>query len=642
VSDVLPFNQDSPMAPYVQQWLDVLQVARRRKAGFDEDADEAMSFYSGSHDWMWEQGNVNGWYGGSDMPQPDFRMTINKTYEAVSIFGPGLYYQNPHRQVNPRRGVEMPIELFGDVYNDPQAAMAYEQYMMELQQTGAVDDARAKLLETYLNYTPNELRLKMHMRRMIDEAIIKGMGVLWTEITTRPDGSRMVGSFWENINNLLIDGDMDTIEDAQWVARRCIHPVWEVEEEYGLPRGTVKPNYESMTQQGRIKSVFGSESERSRGRTNDLVEYWKIYSKMGMGDLMGQQARGQFHEKMRGQLDDLGRNCYLVVAKGVPYPLNIPPWVQESENFDDVFMAVQWPTPYWLDNRWPFTPLRWRDTPGQLWPTGLIKPAIGELRAINWIASALMGKIRTTSRDFIVTLKQVDKELKRAINEGGDLTHLELESAVGDNINHAIQFLQHPEMNSDIYRCLELFMGFFDKRTGLLPQLYGESGRTQDRSATESRLKQSNIDIRRDDMAEMVEECATQVARAEAICARWHLTGEDVMPVLGKHGAMMWESLISQAPIGTILSETEYRIEAGSAKKPNKDRDADNMTQAMQTLSNTLTQYAFTTGDTNPLNELVRQWGIAMDMDVSGMLIPPLQLAPPEEEGEEEPAQTGE
>ena len=61
--------------------------------------------------------------------------------------------------------------------------------------TRLIDRIRGILLEFYLNYTPTELDLKANSRRAIDEGIIKGMGVLWTELY-KPQGAdfQLVGS----------------------------------------------------------------------------------------------------------------------------------------------------------------------------------------------------------------------------------------------------------------------------------------------------------------------------------------------------------------------------------------------------------------------------------------------------------------
>lgn len=627
------FDQSNPMKSVRQAWLNVLHGARSRRESFDEQYDEAMGFFTGNASWMWDKQAINGWYRGSDLPQPDCRITVNKTYEAVSIFGPNLYYQNPHRTVSTRNGVELPITAFGDP-NDPNVQMYYQQLVQMAQQTSGPPMVRSKLMESYLNYTPNELGLVKHMRRCIDETMISGLSCVFTEVY-KPPGSqvKLVGSFWETNRNILIDGDVDVIEDAMWIARRRIKPVWQIEQERGYPRGVIKGNCESLMEEARRKGTYDSSYMRESGRTNDCLEYWEVYSKMGMGDLMTQN---EMPEALRGVFDQFGPYVFLEVSQGVEWPLNLPPWLTEQAvDPQAIFDAVQWPTPFWRDGRWPCAFLRWRDTIGELYPMGLIEPAIGELRGINWIASHLMDKVRVTSRDFVVTLKKAGKKIENAIKNGGSMTHIELDSSVGDDIRKVVQFLQHPQMQGDIWKVLQLWMSFFDKRTGLNEYMYGMNvGGVQSRSAQDAAGKKQASSIRPDDMARTVELFCTEAARMEAIGARWHLTGRDVAPALGPHGAMLWDQYISQAPIDVFLQESEYRIEADSARRPTKDTRTEQVAQAVQVWAPILERYAQGTGQMGPINALIAGWAETQDMDPKPLLMsapapPPPVAGPP-------------
>lgn len=629
--------ENGKLKSLVSQWLNVIHLARKAKENFDEDADELMGFYDGNHSFMWDRKNTtkDAWWRDDVVSPPSFRVTINKAYEAVSIFGPHLYNQNPFRSVNPRRPLELDPNVFGDLSVDPmtgmpvnpQAMMMAQQAQMMAQQRGTVDKTRASLMQGLLNYTPVELDLKRHMRIGIDESIIKGMGTWWTEVTTKPGSNRkLVGTFWSNSESLLFDGDVTEWEDAQWIARKCIEPVWQVEDDRGYPRGTLKANMESLRAQGANKVREYERYDRQTGKTNDLMVYWRLYSKMGMGDLLSSAP-----PEVRGSLDQLGKYVYLELADGVDYPLNLPPWIQESGNTEVIFEALQWPTPFWADGQWPCTVLAFKRVPGKLYPISILKPAVGELRAINWIAACILGKIRTTSRDFIATVSKVSKDFKDAIRRGGDLTHLELENASGQDVRQIVQFLQHPEMNADIWRSLELFIGFFDRRTGLNELLYGESSR-QLRTAEEAKVKSQGANIRPNDMSDQVDDISREIARKEALASRWHLAGEDVRPLLGDVEAMLWDQFVASAPLDEIMREMEYTIESGSARRRNSENDADVLAQVVQAMGPVFGQYAFTTGDTNPLNQLMARWVDSMGGDPDTLMLPPVQMAPPPQE----------
>lgn len=621
--------------PICSAWNGKINLALGvKKRRFQDDADEASRFFNGPHEFIYGAKYATGSKGfqlsnEEDLPEPTFKMTVNRVAEMVQLFGPVLYHRNPVRQVNPRKPPMPPVEMFGDP-NNPVTQMLYLQTKMVVDQERAQDKARAQILEFYLNYTPNELGLKDECRCAIDEAIIKGMGVLWTELYY-PKGSKikMVGSFYDTVDNLVVDPDLETIRDAQWIARKCIHPLWMVEQEYGLKPGSLRGNMESYNSQGTSQVDDDADYERRRGLSNDLLMYYKVWSRMGIGArLSGQGASQNFLEQLRPTLDQLGDYCYLVIVPECPFPLNLPPELVNAHGADqEILRRLEWPTPFWADDEWPCTPIIFHEVPRSIWPMSHLKPALGEMKFLNWAYSFLAAKIRTTSRDFIAVQKSAAEELKTAIQAGTDLSMVEITGDDGP-ISEIVQFLQHPQFNGDIWKVIQAIEQNFEKRVGLTELIYGMSGK-QMRSATEAETKQQQIQVRPDDMAQKVEEAMTQVARKEAIAARWHLDPQDVAPMMGPVGAQMWANLVMGADMFEVVHQLDYRIEAGSTRKPNKERDAQNMQQALQILFAPLMQFAMQTGNFNPVNALIADWAKTIDLDPEKYLFQPPPMPMP-------------
>lgn len=626
---------DSPLQPVVGGWMNKIhQAMEHKRQRFGRDAEEAMQFLTGPYDWLYGDGTKDRHFRlpmpeDGETPLPGFQMTFNKSAELVALFGPSLYHRNPVRQVNPRKFPVIPPEVFGPgVGVDPAATQMYQQYMAQQNQLTAVDSVRAQLLSTYLNYTPTALDLKTESRWAIDEAIIKGMGCLWPE-TYQPAGApyKLAGSFYDSVDNLQIDPDMESLREAKWVARRCVHPVWEVERMYNLPPGTLRGGLESYSQTADVDANPDGDYRRKRGETNDLLVYWKVYSKMGLGGRMKGVA-----EHMRAPLEQFGDFCFLAITDGLPYPLNLPPALTDTPGNEQAIMAaVRWPTPFWADDAWPFVPVYFNSVPRSPWPMSILSPAMGELKFLNWAYSFIAGKIATTCRDFIAMLKSAGEEMKQRVLSGRDLTLLEIETE-HKTISEVVQFLQHPPFNGDIWKVIEAVTESFERRTGLTELMYGQTGR-QLRSAEEANLKKEQTNIRPDDMANKVEDAMSSVARAEALAARWHLSPQDVQPVLGPVGAQFWEQYVYSANPAEIIHSLEYRIEANSARKPNKDRDAANMRDVMQNVFTPLLQACMAVGDFTPVNRLIEKWGETLDMDLAGLGIqfpnvPPPQSAP--------------
>jgi hypothetical protein len=636
---------EDALRPIVGGWNAKLKLAwDYKKNEFQQDADEAQSFYNGPYDFLygWRGAAARGsfTYSGNedDLPAPAFRMTVNKVAELIQIFGPVLYHRNPTRKVNARKPPMFPITLLGDP-NDPNVQVQYQQIQQQVAQQGTQDAARSVLLEAYLNYTPGALDLKTESRRAIDEALIKGMGLLWTEIY-QPAGSqmKMAGSFYDTVDNLLIDPDFETIRDAKWVSRKHTQPYWEVEARFGLKPDTLrsKASFQSYGAQALTAANPEGEYRTKQGLTNDLVVWHEIYSKMGIGGFME-----GVDDNMKEPMQQYGQYCYLCICEDLPYPLNIGEdlanvMVPSEDQLEQMTLAtalpeiqqrLQWPIPFWADDDWPFEAIIFHEIPRKVWPMSHIKPAMGELKFLNWAYSFLAGKIKTACRDFLVIMKSASEDMKDKIKTGQDYTLIELEALYG-SIEKTVQFLQHPTFNPEIYKIIQGIEKNFEKRTGLTELAYGMSGQ-QLRSAQEADVKRDQMNVRPDDMSDKVENAMTNVARKEALAARWFIKGPDVAPVFGQIGATWWDALVVNSNPAEIIHQLEYRIEAGTTRKPNVALEQSNMQQAMQTLFPFLSGHGAATGDFGPVNALISQWAKSMNFDASPFLIQPPPPPPP-------------
>jgi len=432
----------------------------------------------------------------------------------------------------------------------------------------------------------------------------------------------------------MLDPDAENYRDIKWMARRRVRPCWEVEREFGLPPGSLKKHgsMESHSQQSVVATSPDGDYRRKQGLTADLCVYWEVYSKMGLGGrLTGMDPN------VRDKFDMVGDYIFLAITENVPYPLNLPPPLCDlfkegneqmlQQSLPEINARLQWETPYWADSTWPMTPIVFHWRPKKLWPMSHMKPGIGELKFLNWAWSFLASKVRIASRDFIAIAKAAGEEVKNSIRHGADYTVIEIDNLTGA-IDNMVKFLQHPGFNPEIYNVIQGVSDNFEKRVGLTELIYGMSAR-QMRSAQEAQIKSDAINVRPDDMANQVEDAMTDVARKEAFVARWHLTGQDVVKVLGQTGAMLWDQIVAPADPADILYSLEYRIEAGSARKPNRALEVENMRQAMQNMFQPLFQYAQGTGDMAPLNALIIDWAKSIDLNVDAYQLQPPPPPPP-------------
>jgi len=667
-------SDQNPLRPICKGWLEKIKLAEKHKKPFSDDAEEAMNFFAGDPNFMWENQYARGERGyNKGIDPPAFRMQINRVWEAVRLFTAVIHHRNPQRQVTPKQYPIVPPQMLGVMPQPPVPQMgpdgqpvigpngqpvmmpdpAMQQYQQGMQNQGMMLQRRkvvSDLLGAYLNYTPNELNLKHHSRKVVEEAFIKGAGVWWHELYQAPGGeNKMAGSFYDSVDNLVWDMDADEFEDIRWCARKRVQPVDEVAAKFNLNREDLKGHLESYASQS-DRHRRGYETEKKRGKTNDLICYWEIYSKTGFGDRLKDADKA-----MRGKFDQLGPNCYICIAEGVDFPLNLPPSMLQEEVDEtgvpqNFFMAAQWPIPFWAEpNGWPFTLLAWHGKPGYSWPISLIRPGIGELRFINWAMSFLATRIASSSQTLIGVAKSADPDMKAKLlekSEGG-FKIVEISEAIGRNVNDVISVFNLPGVSSDMYQIISEVTALFDRRVGLTELIYGMS-RNQFRSAAEAQVKAEQISVRPDDYANILEDALSEVARKEALLARWHIYPQDVAPVLGPMAAQAWQMHVQGESPDAIVREYSYRVEAGSVKKPNVATKIENLNNFMQ-IAMPVAQGLMQAGKPEVFNGLLTKWGEANQMDVSEFLVPPppppqpQQQGPPQQEGppEEAPPEEG-
>jgi hypothetical protein len=101
----------------------------------------------------------------------------------------------------------------------------------------------------------------------------------------------------------------------------------------------------------------------------------------------------------------------------------------------------------------------------------------------------------------------------------------------------------------------------------------------------------------------------------------------------------VWVQSVQTLSLDQLAREYEYRIESGSARKPNKAGKVEALQIALQTMGPVL-QGLLAQGVVGPWNALMADYCDAIDIDPSGYLVPeppppqpPAQQLPPSPEG---------
>jgi len=245
--------------------------------------------------------------------------------------------------------------------------------------------------------------------------------------------------------------------------------------------------------------------------------------------------------------------------------------------------------------------------------------------------SFLATRIMVSCKTMIGVAKAAGDDIKDQIlrHEESGFSLIELSETLGRSVDEIVSVFQLPPVSGEIWQVLQAVSEQFDKRVGLTELVYGMT-RNQFRSAAEAQVKSEQISVRPDDMANALEDSMSELARKEAMAARWLLQGADVQHVLGPLGASAWEQGIQQLRLHEVAREFEYRIEAGSARKPNKASKVEQMQMALQTLGPVL-QGLMQQGIVDPWNALITDWAKSLDIDPTNYLVPPPPPAPPQQ-----------
>jgi hypothetical protein len=556
-------------------WKTLIKIAVERKKDFATNAAEAMRFYgSRNHNFMFEG-------------RPDFMVTVNKVYELVSLFGPHLYSQDPKRNV-------IPSET-----GNPQIAEA---------------------LNRFLNYTPGEFGLKTNSQQGINDALISGRGCLFTGIQGKTGFPVSVA---EHSSNILVDPSSDIWYNGWFVIRiRRDRPLWDIAEKFGshvaerLRETSAEAADELLGKpiEHRDPGFDAEASGKVKRYDAPRATYVEVYSKMGVG-LRGVKAD-----------DDAW-------VKGKDSPPNVVVVFEPTKNV--VFHIGPWPIPFWADDNkhsWPISLVDPAESRDVTWPISLITPALGEQRWLNWAATYLLAQTKVTSRLILVTPTNIPTALETVLKGNKTNVVVKADTTDPDVLKTWITKIELPQLDPQFIPQMRYVEELFEKATGLHEIMYGQTQK-QYRSAEEARLKGSFTRARIDAIVERVEDWQSEVARKEAIAARWLLDGPAIAPIVGPELAQAWD-YYRQGDLQSMIREYDYSIISGSMRKRTPQYRADVAGEALERFGEIWIQ----TQNIEALNQQMLEWYRAQGVpNPQRFMLKALPPPPQEEQPEPQP-----
>jgi len=624
-------------------WMEQIDAARVAKKNFQEIGDICYNFYQKASGFMWEP-KFKGKYL-PDVDVPKFSVTIQKAFEFVAVIGPYLLWNNPNRKCSPSLIDDYPPELFASMVQDDPMGMNLVQQMMNQQGLSNLErEWRSKLMERYLNYSSNEQPngLFQHCQWSVHDAMIRGRGVLWPKVFEFPGDTRKLTMLeWGSVNNLFIDPDCTDpqLRTAKWIARRHLDPYWVVEQKFGMKKDTLKGTgtIESNTHKISDKRKRGRRRRETNGETGDIIEWFEIYSRMGVGT----RDSGFPSALHFGFEEVVGDWAYLCISPSVDHPLNLPASMLRKKA-DDVFEAMLWPCPSYVDGRFPVAFLDFYPDMESCWPIPPLGPAIGELIAMNIILSAFLENAYDSRKTLVAIAADAVDDFEKALKSTKSTEYVRFNPQIVKNVNEVVQVLRRPDMSMDPLKALEWLSDSVARRTGLTDFQFAVTT-TQSRSAADISAKEEKSSIRPDKMSRDVAAFITEASRLEAFLAALEVTGDSLEQLLGPMGAVLWDRLISSGDPVQVAREMDIRVEASDIRRPNRARDSQNVQNAAGIFLPMYQTYASLTGDSEPLKEFIDTYHEATEMpkpkSAMGPWAPNPQLDPEQQQMQQQMAQ---
>lgn len=626
-------------------WSQKIKAGNQARAKtFDRVADQIRMFLYAPQGFMWDE-KYKERFKLAIKDKPKFPVTINKAFELTAIVGPYIYWQYADRKIEPTTPTEIIQEAFADF--DP----AYvEQLQTQQSQQYAKTSMGARLLERWMNWTQEAQDLIGHGRQIIDDMLICGRGVAWPEVSVAPGSDKMVtGSYRINPRELVIDPDCSDprLESATWVARRRCDPHWVLERKWGRKKGSLKcyATTESTDAAAR-RTAAGQGTEY--GKSHDWVVWYEIYSKCGIGfsladsGFYGQKDRlpgdetSSSREAIEEMIDEaVGDYAYIGLIPGHDVILNLDkPILQMNE--DEIAEAFKWPVEtFRAQNEWPMELFDvYKDSEGP-WPIPPLGPALGHLIVISILTAAYVEKAWTTRKDIIGVLDTFKNDLTKALESEESEAIVTLNDSMGKAISECIQFLQRPDVKYDILKALEWENNRFKEASGLYDFYYAQSEGIE-RSAEGTKAKRESSSIRPDDMSEKFAQFMSRLARKEMILAYEQLDGYDVVDVLGAGGDQLWDIFVKGMSPYEVYQGARVRVQASAMRKPDRNKELADIQAAMQQIMPFAIKHSELTTDCTPVNDLMKMWAKAMQMEfpiVFGPMNPP---QPTEEQADQQ------
>lgn len=626
--------------------------AKSKYVHFGRVANELWKYLGEPYNKLYiEQGLHDGSGTSSDQAFPDgeyphHTARINKSFEFIALMIPYVFASVPHRLATSQVPA-LPPDLMAML----------SQTGPETVQRHAMEKAAASLLGWMMNYLPDQTGLAAESRAALPEAFCKGRGVLWHELVDTSDGV-IPGSFYESVDGLYLDPDSERVNDCSFIIRKRRMAAWKLSEIYKIPvdqirgagRSSLRLSADAVIAEShqsdneRDDSSYRDDSSDKPNTAGDVVVFYEIYSRMGLGWQLPdapQPADETGDEEIAANLGEAlaitGPFIHLVIVPGMKHPLNLPRHIMTGTGaVSAIAEALKWPIPFHVNqfSPWPCSMLDFYSESKNPWAISPLRAALPLQKFIDHAITYLLNRVRHSCRTIIPISGDLQDDFKDAMESAADFTMIETDVDV-EELKKKIAFIAFPDIKPDVFQVVSMAERIFEQITGMNSLLSASPQRAM-RSASEAQVLNAFATNRPDDYAQQVEGWQSEVARKEALMTRMYVNPKMIQKLFREEGQQrsplteLWVAMIATDDPVRASSEWAYQVEAGSARRKNKQKQVADANQLIQTYLPAAMQYGFTQGDFGPANQLTAIFGEALDLPLERLFFPNIQPPPPE------------
>lgn len=374
---------------------------------------------------------------------------------------------------------------------------------------------RYQLEAKALDYFMRQGSMEVHARRALNDALMSGRGVVWFGYNARKKIPQVV---FDSVENFSVDPDAKNPEEINWVSRKRVKPRFVFKQ--------LVPN----------ALIDIDKDLQGKGPQGDTIEYTEVYLRVGIHhycEAQSLQPEGVAEYATEVQVDDSPKKYIIAENK---------------------LVAVDtWEIPFFQMDAWPCAVLDFRLQPLKLWPVSPIQPGLGHLRAMNWLYTFYINRVRRTSRVTFARLTHKGKNLGQSNTDtitGADGTDelgcVNFEIPVADtdaDIKKWFQAINLEHGIAEFDRMWALVNRAFEDATGLNDLMRAGQDERQLRTAADVAFKETRSLTRVEDLKKQVQVWLDRIMSQLGFAARYLMSQEDIAVFFGPEAGALWGRL---------------------------------------------------------------------------------------------------